>query len=74
MTPGAEAITKDVDAIMADARLRGWLRILIAVADEFRSRYPDMPNHLARGLGATYASVVDSYNTRAYSTLVRFGE
>ena len=44
-------------------------RIAEAVADEFRSRYPDMPDHLARGLGATYASVVDTYNTRAINAV-----
>lgn len=65
----AAAITKDVDAIMATRGSR--TQIADAVADEFRSRYPDMPDHLARGLGATYASVVDTYNTRAINT-VRF--
>ncbi len=45
------------------------VQIAEAVADEFRSRYPDMPDHLARGLGATYASVVDTYNTRAINAV-----
>jgi type IV secretion system T-DNA border endonuclease VirD2 len=63
----AEAITKDVDAIMATRGSR--VQIADAVADEFRSRYPDMPDHLARGLGATYASVVDIYNTRAINAV-----
>jgi type IV secretion system T-DNA border endonuclease VirD2 len=32
-------------------------------------RYPDMPDHLARGLGATYGSVVDTYNTRVLNAV-----
>jgi len=63
----AEAITKDVDAIMATRGAR--VQIAEAVADDFRMRYPDMPDHLARGLGATYASVVDTYNTRAINAV-----
>jgi len=63
----AEAITKDVDAIMATRGAR--VQIADAVADDFRMRYPDMPDHLARGLGATYASVVDTYNTRAINAV-----
>lgn len=63
----AAAITKDVDAIMATRGSR--VQIAEAVADEFRSRYPDMPDHLARGLGATYASVVEAHDTRAINTV-----
>jgi len=63
----ADVITKDVDAIMATRGSR--VQIAEAVADEFRSRYPDMPDHLARGLGATYASVVETYNTRAINAV-----
>lgn len=63
----AAAITKDVDAIMATRGSR--TQIADAVADEFRSRYPDMPDHLARGLGATYASVVEAHDTRAINAV-----
>jgi len=63
----ADAITKDVDAIMATRGSK--VQIAEAVADEFRNRYPDMPDHLARGLGATYASVEDAYNTRAINAV-----
>jgi type IV secretion system T-DNA border endonuclease VirD2 len=63
----AVAITKDVDAIMATRGSK--VQIAEAVADEFRSRYPDMPDHLARGLGATYSSVEDAYNTRAINAV-----
>jgi type IV secretion system T-DNA border endonuclease VirD2 len=63
----AAAITKDVDAIMATRGSR--TQIAEAVADEFRSRYPDMPDHLARGLGATYASVVEAHDTRAINAV-----
>lgn len=63
----AAAITKDVDAIMATRGSR--TQIAEAVADEFRSRYPDMPDHLARGLGATYASIVEAHDTRAINAV-----
>ena len=63
----AAVITKDVDAIMATHGSK--VQIAEAVADELRSRYPDMPDHLARGLGATYASVEDAYNTRAINAV-----
>jgi len=63
----AAAITKDVDAIMATRGSR--TQIAEAVADEFRNRYPDMPDHLARGLGATYASVVEAHDTRAINAV-----
>jgi type IV secretion system T-DNA border endonuclease VirD2 len=63
----AVAITKEVDAIMATRGSR--IQIAEAVADEFRSRYPDMPDHLARGLGATYASVVEAHDTRAINAV-----
>lgn len=30
----------------------------MAVAEDFKGRYPDMPDHLARGLGQTYATAM----------------
>jgi type IV secretion system T-DNA border endonuclease VirD2 len=42
-----------------------------AVTDEFRERYPDMPSHLARGLGATYAAVVEIRDTEAINQVRR---
>ena len=42
-----------------------------AVTDDWRARYPDMPSHLARGLGATYAAVVDIRDTEAINQVRR---
>lgn len=36
-----------------------------AVAQDFKTRYPDMPDHLARGLGRTYAKVDEMRNDEA---------
>jgi hypothetical protein len=36
-----------------------------AVAQDFKARYPDMPDHLARGLGRTYAKVDGMRNDEA---------
>ncbi|RLJ40663.1 relaxase/mobilization nuclease-like protein [Litoreibacter meonggei] len=47
-----DQISREVDRVMADRDNRG--DISRAVADDFRARYPDMPDHLARGLGRTY--------------------
>lgn len=47
-----EQISREVDRVMADRENRG--DVSTAVADDFRARYPDMPDHLARGLGRTY--------------------
>ena len=53
----AGEIARDVDRIMEGRDLR--TPVTDAVADDLRARYPDMPSHLARGLGATYAAVVE---------------
>jgi type IV secretion system T-DNA border endonuclease VirD2 len=45
-----------------------------AVADDLRARYPDMPSHLARGLGATYAAVVEIRDTEAINQVRRDNE
>ncbi|RKF12316.1 endonuclease [Roseovarius spongiae] len=42
-----------------------------AVTADFRARYPDMPTHLTRGLGATYASVVEMRDTEAINQVRR---
>jgi hypothetical protein len=47
-----EQISREVDRVMADRENRG--DVSTAIADDFRARYPDMPDHLARGLGRTY--------------------
>ena len=48
----ADQISREVDRVMADRDNRE--DVSTAVADDFRGRYPDMPDHLARGLGRTY--------------------
>ncbi len=45
-----------------------------AVTDAFRARYPDMPSHLARGLGATYAAVTELRDTEAIDQVRRENE
>jgi type IV secretion system T-DNA border endonuclease VirD2 len=47
-----DQIRREVDRVMADRDNRG--EVSTAVADDFRARYPDMPDHLVRGLGRTY--------------------
>jgi type IV secretion system T-DNA border endonuclease VirD2 len=42
-----------------------------AVTDDLRARYPDMPSHLARGLGATYAAVVEIRDTEVINQVRR---
>jgi len=50
----ADRIDVEIDRILL--RSQGTKQIDEAVATEMRERYPDMPEHLARGLGATYAA------------------
>ena len=52
----ADRIEADIDHILA--RSDGAVQSDAAVAAEMRARYPDMPEHLARGLGATYAAAL----------------
>jgi type IV secretion system T-DNA border endonuclease VirD2 len=68
----ASEITREVDRIMEgrDARTP----VADAVADDLRARYPDMPSHLARGLGATYAAVVEIRDTEAINQVRREAE
>jgi type IV secretion system T-DNA border endonuclease VirD2 len=59
----AREISREVDRIIEgrDARTP----VADAVTDDLRARYADMPSHLARGLGATYAAVVEIRDTEA---------
>ncbi|KZY35160.1 endonuclease [Roseovarius sp. HI0049] len=68
----ASEITLEVDRIMEGRDLR--TPVADAVADDFRARYPDMPSHLARGLGATYAAVVEIRDTEAINQVRRENE
>jgi len=65
-------ITREVDRIMEgrDARTP----VADAVTEDFRARYPDMPPHLARGLGATYAAVTDLRDSEAIDQVRRENE
>src|SRR6056297_3222455 len=65
----ASEITREVDRIMEGHDLR--TPVADAVADDLRARYPDMPSHLARGLGATYAAVVEILDTEAINQVRR---
>ncbi|MFG6588994.1 relaxase/mobilization nuclease domain-containing protein [Sulfitobacter sp. MOLA879] len=68
----AREITREVDRIMEgrDARTP----VADAVTEDFRARYPDMPSHLARGLGATYAAVTDLRDSEAIDHVRRESE
>ncbi|MER3355578.1 MAG: relaxase/mobilization nuclease domain-containing protein [Hoeflea sp. D1-CHI-28] len=59
----ASEIGREVDAIMAGRDT--WTAVEDAVAEDFRDRYPDMPSHLSRGLGATYAAIVQIHDRDA---------
>ena len=65
----ASEITREVDRIMEARDLR--TPVADAVADDLRARYPDMPSHLARGLGATYAAVAQIRDTEAINQVRR---
>ena len=68
----ASEITREVDRIMEARDLR--TPVADAVTDDLRARYPDMPSHLARGLGATYAAVVEIRDTEAINQVRRESE
>ena len=59
----ADQIKDDIDHILA--RSDGAVQIDAAVAAEMRARYPNMPEHLARGLGATYAAALAARRSEA---------
>lgn len=50
----ADQIDREVQAIMG--RSDGRLNMEEAIAADFKARYPDMPDHLADGLAATYTA------------------
>lgn len=56
----ADRIDREIDRIMERADTDATLDD--AVAADFRQRYPDMPDHLARGLGQTYATSYEINN------------
>jgi len=68
----AREITLAVDRIMEGRDTR--TSVADAVAEELRDRYPDMPSHLARGLGATYAAVTELRDTEAIDQVRRENE
>ena len=68
----ASEITREVDRIMEGRDVRP--PVADAVTDEFRERYPDMPSHLARGLGATYAAVIEIRDTEVINQVRRENE
>ncbi|PWL33242.1 MAG: endonuclease [Marivita sp. XM-24bin2] len=68
----ASEITREVDRITAARDVR--TPVADAVADDLRARYPDMPSHLARGLGATYAAVIEIRDTEAINQVRRDNE
>ena len=65
----ASEITREVDRIMEGRDVR--TPVADAVTDDLRARYPDMPSHLARGLGATYAAVVEIRDTEVINQVRR---
>ena len=65
----ASEIVREVDRIMEARDVR--TPVADAVTDDLRARYPDMPSHLARGLGATYAAVVEIRDTEAINQVRR---
>ncbi|CUH86038.1 type IV secretion system T-DNA border endonuclease VirD2 [Thalassovita mediterranea] len=67
--PRASEISREVDRIMEARDIR--MPVADAVTDDLRARYPDMPSHLARGLGATYAAVVEIRDTEAINQVRR---
>ena len=68
----AGEIAREVDRIMEGREVR--TSVADAVTEEFRDRYPDMPSHLARGLGVTYADVVEARDTAAINEVRREAE
>ncbi|MEP6147350.1 MAG: relaxase/mobilization nuclease domain-containing protein [Nisaea sp.] len=68
----ASEITSEVDRIMEGRDLR--TPVADAVTDDLRARYPDIPSHLARGIGATYAAVVEIRDTEVINQVRRENE
>ena len=68
----AADIAREVDRIMDGRDVR--TPVAEAVSESFRDRYPDMPAHLARGLGATYTAVAEARDTEAINEVRRAAE
>ena len=58
-----DRVAQETESIMERAGERE--SVENAVARDFKERYPDMPDHLARGLGQTYAQVDEVRNDEA---------
>jgi type IV secretion system T-DNA border endonuclease VirD2 len=58
-----ERVALEAEAAVAQTGAYG--DVAEAVAQDFKARYPDMPDHLARGLGRTYAKVDKMRNDEA---------
>lgn len=67
----AGEIAREVDRLLAARGDRVPMPVTEAVAEHFRTRYPDMPAHLARGLGATYSAVVEVKDNEAINEIRR---
>jgi type IV secretion system T-DNA border endonuclease VirD2 len=59
----AEQIDREIENIVE--RSDGRTEIDVAVAADFKERYPDMPDHLAKGLAATYIASFSANNRDA---------
>ena len=59
----ADQIDKEIEGFME--RTDGRLSLSAAVAADFKARYPDMPDHLANGLGDSYAASYEVNNADA---------
>lgn len=68
----ATEIAREVDRLTETRDVRS--QVGNVVASDFRERYPDMPTHLARGLGATYAAVVETKDNEAINEVRRENE
>ncbi|MEP3332271.1 endonuclease [Sedimentitalea sp.] len=68
----AEKIVREIDRMFEGRDVR--MPVADAVTADFRERYPDMPDHLARGLGATYATVIEVRDTDAIAEVRRENE
>ena len=72
LTGGEPFVRPGFDRIMEGRDIR--TPVADAATDDLRARYPDMPSHLARGLGATYAAVVEIRDTEVINQVRRENE
>lgn len=59
----ADQIDREIEGIMQ--RADGQVDVDVAVAADFKERYPDMPDHLAKGLATTYVVSFSANNREA---------